>query len=375
MWNNILGQETVKDKIRSLFRAGKLSHAYLFYGNDGVGKDAAAIELAKLLNCTNVKNGDESCDSCNNCKKISAFHSEYFNLVCALPAGRSDETDSDPVDKLSAGDFEAYMEQLGLKSQNPYYKINLPGANNIRINSIRDFTRKIYLTVPAGRVKVFLISEADKMRQEAANALLKVLEEPPAKSMLILTTSKVNALPQTIAGRCQKIFFEALRYDQISKKLAETTSYSEREINLASRISSGSYSRALQLIEMGVKELRDNSIEFLISILKNEYADTVLIARNITAKNDRDKTRYFLYILNTWFNDLLHVKFDTDNSALTAANADLIERLKKLTQNYPDANIYDILMEIEEADRLINQNVQLTLILVNLAIKLKEMIH
>ena len=375
MWKNILGQDTVKDKIKSLYKAGKLSHAYLFYGNDGVGKDAVAIELAKLLNCSNVQNGDECCDKCDNCKRISAFRSQYFTLVCAIPAGRSDETDSDPIEKLSAGDFEAYIEQLGIKSQNPYYKINLTGANNIRINSIRDLVSKIYLTVPANNVKVFLISEAEKMRQEASNALLKILEEPPAKSLLILTTSKVNALPQTIAGRCQKIFFEPLTDKQISEKLAETTSYSEKDINLASRISSGSYSRAQQLIEMGVDDLRNFAIEYLVSILKNDYADTVLISRNISAKNDRDRTRCFLYILNTWFNDLLHTKYETQNSGLSAANSDLIERLQKMAQNYPETNIYDILMEIEEADRLITQNVQLTLILVNLSIKLKEMIH
>jgi DNA polymerase III subunit delta' len=374
MWNNILGQDIVKETIRSLFKAGKLSHAYLFYGNDGSGKDAAAVELAKLLNCTNIQNGDEACDECNNCKNISGFRSEYFNLVCAIPSGRSDETDSDPLEKLSAADFDAYMEQLRIKSRNPYYKINLPGANNIRINSIRSLTGKIYLTVPANNVKVFLISEADKMRQEAANALLKILEEPPAKSLLILTTSKINALPQTIAGRCQKIFFEPLSNEQIRQKLNETTSYTEKEIHLASRIASGSYSRAQKLIEIGVNELRDNAINFLISILTNDYADAVLIARNITAKNDRDRTRYFLYILNVWFNDLLHVKYESASSGLSAANADLIDRLKKLTQNYPETNIYDIIMEIEEADRLISQNVQLTLILVNLAFKLKEMI-
>src|SRR4030095_16724657 len=276
MWTNIVGQDNVKEKISSLYKAGRLSHAYLFYGNEGTGKDAAEIELAKLVNCTNVQGGGQACDTCNNCRKISAFHSEFFNIVCALPAGRSDETDSDPVEKLAAADFDAYMEQLKLKSENPYHQINIPNANNIRINSIRSLTSKIYLSVPAGNTKVFLIAQAEKMRQEAANALLKVLEEPPVKSILILTTSKINSLPQTIVGRCQKIHFEPLTPKQISSKLEETTSYSKKDIELASRISSGSYNRALQLLEMGIKELRDSVLEFLVSVLKNEYADSVL---------------------------------------------------------------------------------------------------
>jgi len=372
MWSNIIGQEKVKVRIKSLYYAGKLSHAYLFYGNEGVGKDAAAIELAKLLNCSDIQNGNEACNTCENCRKISAFHSEYFHLVCALPSGRGEDTDSDPIEKLAASDFDEYLEQLKLKSENPYHIITLTNANNIRINSIRGLVSKIYLSVPAGCVKVFLITEAEKMKQEAANALLKVLEEPPAKSMLILTTSKINALPQTIVGRCQKIHFEPLDYMQVTAKLSETTSFPEKDIELAARLSQGSYSRALQLLYIGVNELRDSVIEFLVSLLKNDFAETVLIARNISAKNDRVRVKYFLNLLNTWFSDLMQLKYETGKNT---ANYDLIDRLAKLSANYPDTDIYSIITELEEAQKMITQNIQLTLILVNLAFRLKSLIH
>jgi DNA polymerase-3 subunit delta' len=291
-----------------------------------------------------------------------------------LPAGRSEETDSNPIEKLAASDFDEYMEQLKLKSENPYHMINLSNANNIRINSIRDLVSKIYLSVPAGHTKVFLITQAEKMKQEAANALLKVLEEPPQKSLLILTTSKINALPSTIAGRCQKINFELLKPEQILRKLTETSTFPKKDIELASRISYGSYNRALQFLNTGINELRNDALEFLVSILKNQYADTVLIARSITARNDRDKTRNFLNFLNIWFRDLMHVKYFRGDSESTPANADIMERLGKLQSNYPDTDIFSIIMELEEADRLITQNVQLTLILVNLAFRLKELI-
>ncbi len=372
MWSNVIGQEKVKENLKSLYDAGRLAHAYLFHGTEGVGKDAAAIELAKLLNCMNVQNSNEACDKCESCRRISDYSSEYFSLICALPAGKSEDTGSDPVEKLAGTDFELYIEQLRMKSENPYHLISLPNANNIRINSIRSLVSKIYLSAPAGNVKVFLITEAEKMKQEAANALLKVLEEPPKNSMIILTTSRINALPETIAGRCQKIHFEPLTTGQVSAKLSETTSYTKKEIELAANIASGSCSRALQLLEFGINGIRDMALEYLVSILKNEHADTVLISRNVTAKNDRVKTKYFLYFLSTWFRDLMHVKY---NSGTGTANSDIIERLQKLSANYPDTDLYTIIMEIEEADRLITQNVQLTLILVNLAFRLKELIR
>src|ERR1051325_919318 len=195
MWNNVAGQEKVKEKLKAIRKSGKIGHAYIFHGIEGTGKDASAIEFAKLLNCQNPVN-DEPCDKCINCKNISKLRSELFNVICAIPAGRSDSGDSDPVEKLSPADFENYLEQMELKSKNPYHKINIPNANNIRIDSIRELVNKIYLT-SGKHTKVFLITEADKMKAEAANSLLKVLEEPPKQSVLILTTSKLNSLPQS----------------------------------------------------------------------------------------------------------------------------------------------------------------------------------
>lgn len=373
MWNNIIGQKKVIEKIKSVYKSGKVAHAYLFEGTEGVGKDAVAIELAKLLSCKNVLNGDEACDVCESCKKISSFRSEYFKIICALPAGKSEETDSDPIEKLAASDFDSYMEQLRLKSENPYNHISLPNANNIRINSIRDLISKIYLSAPSGYKKVFLVSEADKMRQEAANALLKILEEPPKNSIIILTTSKVNLLPQTIIGRCQKIHFEPLDEEQIKTRLSAKTGYPEKQIELASRLCFGSYSRAARLLELGIEEIRNYSLQYLLSLLKNNYAETVLISRNITAKNDKEKTKHFLFFLNIWLRDLLLVKNlnGTDTSKIT--NFDLTDRLTKLNKNYPQSDIFGIIMEIEEAEKLISQNVQLTLILINLSFKLKKL--
>jgi len=371
MWSNITGQESVIEKLKSVYKSGKVPHACLFQGTSGSGKDAVAIELAKLLNCTNVQNENEACDKCENCRKIASLRSEYLQLICALPAAKSDDSESNPVEKLAGPDFEAYMEQLQLKSENPYHHISLASANNIRINSIRDLVSKIYLSTSASNKKVFLISEADKMRQEAANALLKVLEEPPKNSVIILTTSKVNSLPQTIIGRCQNIHFEPLTNEQIQAKLTETTDHSKKQIEIASKLSFGSYTRAIELLEMGIEDIRNTAIEYLISLLKNDHAEMVLICRNVTAKNDKDKTKYFLFFLNIWFRDLLNIRF---NRSSQIANIDMEERLVKLNTNYPNADIYNIITALEEAERLIGQNVQLTLILVNLSFKLRHLI-
>ncbi len=373
MWNNIIGQNDVVDKLKSIFLSNKTGHAYLFEGSDGVGKDAAAIEFAKLLNCTDLVNGNEACDKCESCRKISEFRSEYFKLICALPAPKSDDSDSDPVEKLAPSDFDEYLEQFELKSDDPYHHINLSGANNIRINSIRDLVSKIYLSAPKGKTKVFIISEADKMKQEASNALLKILEEPPKNSLIILTTSKVNSLPQTIIGRCQRIHFEPLNEKDILNKIIGQYDYPEKQVKLASRLSFGSYSRTIDLLVLGIEDLRSSAIDYLVSILKSDYAQVIAICRNISAKNDKDKTRQFLFFLNIWIRDLLRVKSAGKAEPEMLTNFDMTERIEKLNTNFPESDIFSIVIELEEAEKLIGQNVQLTLILVNLSMKLKKL--
>jgi DNA polymerase III subunit delta' len=375
MWNNIAGQEKVKDKLISIYKSNKVSHAYLFYGIDGVGKDAMAIEFAKLLNCTDVKNGTGACDKCSNCKTISQLKSEIFNIICALPSGKSDTGEGDPIEKLSGTDFERYLEQLNLKSENHYYKINLPNANYIRIGSIRNLINKIYFSTSGKKTKVFLISDADKLRQEASNALLKVLEEPPKNSLIILTTSRLNSLPQTVAGRCHKIFFEPLKPSIIAKKIKERKegNYSDNEIKLASSFSQGSYSKAVELLELGIEEMRDKTINFLISILKNDYASKILIIREISAKEDVTKLKYFLFYLNLWFNDLLILK-NQSNSENKLANFDLTDRLNKFLNNYPNIDFFKITLELENTDKLLYQNINKLLILINLSFSLKKYI-
>jgi DNA polymerase-3 subunit delta' len=372
MWNNIIGQQDVIEKLKSIFLSNKTAHAYLFDGGDGVGKDAVTIEFAKLLNCTDLINGNEACDKCESCKKISSFRSEYFKLICALPASKTDDSESDPVEKLAASDFDEYMEQFALKSDDPYHHINLSNANNIRINSIRDLVSKIYLSAPKGNIKVFLISEADKMKQEASNALLKILEEPPKNSLIILTTSKVNSLPQTIIGRCQRIHFEPLNEQDILNKIIGHSAYPEKQVKLAARLSFGSYRRTIDLLDLGIEELRTSALEFLVSILKNDYAQVIAICRNVSAKNDKDKTRQFLFFLNIWIRDLLRVKAAGKAEPDMLTNYDLSERLEKLNSNFPDSDLFGIIMELEEAEKLIGQNIQLTLILVNLSMHLKK---
>ena len=147
--------------------------------------------------------------------------------------------------------------------------------------------------------------------------------------------------------------------------------YTIKEIELASKLSFGSYSRSLELLEIGINEVRENVLAFLIATLKNDYAEMVLLSRNMGSKTDKDKLRHFLFFMNAWFRDLMKIKY---SNYAHLANYDMKDRLEKFNKNYPGADIFNIITELEESDRLLSQNIQPQLVLANLSIKLRTLL-
>jgi DNA polymerase-3 subunit delta' len=152
-WSNVIGQDRVKRILINAILSERIPNAYLFYGPEGVGKDAMAIEFAKALNCERKKG--EACDECKTCKGISEFSHPNIKLIFKLPLGRNETKDDPPLEKLDEDEIKIIQEQVKLKSQNPYHKISIPRANSIKINSIREIKVEISHSsfIPGWRVK------------------------------------------------------------------------------------------------------------------------------------------------------------------------------------------------------------------------------
>ena len=114
---------------RSLLAAknsGRMAHAYLFYGAEGVGKDAAALEFARVLRC--ATGGDEACGVCDSCRRLSGMQHPDVRLIIPLPTGKNEQEGDEPLQKLTEGDVQTVQEQLRLKGENPYHRIQIPRA-------------------------------------------------------------------------------------------------------------------------------------------------------------------------------------------------------------------------------------------------------
>lgn len=133
-------------------------------------------------------------------------------------------------------------------------------------------------------------------------------------------------------------------------------------------------------------ELRDLAINFLISILKDDHYEVASIVRSISSKSDKTRAKYFLFILNGWFKDLLYYStsqrpdgvvdknFPSEIIKDKISNTDVSERLSNFSKNFPETDIFEVIMALEEAEKLIVQNVHPPLIFVNLSFKLKKLI-
>lgn len=370
MWDNVTGQDRVKSVLKNIFAGGKISHAYIFYGTDGVGKDAAAVEFAKLLNCQSPVNGNEACDKCNACIETDSFRFPLFNFVVALPTGKGEsDDDANPLEKIDKEDFKIYREEMDLKSKDKYHKVVIPKANEIRISSIRQIKKEIYFTGKAGKKKIFIISKADLMNIQSSNSLLKILEEPPGDSIIILTTSRLNSLLPTIIGRCQKIKFDSISKIQIKNYLKKKIiPISDKEADFYAELSEGSITKSLDIAGKNFNELREKVMDMLSSLLTNKYLRFSNDIDFVAGKKDKEKIKQFLVLLVIWFRDVLHTSAGNFDLVI---NKDKSERLKKFVNNFDSQN-YRIISFIEDAVKDVDSNVFPDLLLFNLMQKIKS---
>ena len=214
MFNNILGNEKIKQSLQKSIESNKTSHSYLFIGTQGIGKKLIAIEFAKMILCT-----DEN-KYCNKCKSCIEFDT----------------------------------------NNNPDFKMIEPDGNSIKIEQIREFQNKVAEKPIISNKKVYIINDSDKMTREAQNCLLKTLEEPPEYVTIILIGANESAFLSTIKSRCMILHFDKIPNEEIEKYLEENYK-TKINSNIIIKAFQGSIGRAIELKEKQ-DEYRTNHIQF-----------------------------------------------------------------------------------------------------------------
>ncbi len=210
------------DLLEKTIKNNKIGSAYLFSGPSGVGKEAMAIEYGATINREHYKDDTIKADA--SYARFKTLQHELLKLIVPLPAGKTQKNNVNILESLTNVELELLKENIEKKRTNPFHKIILPNATRIRINSIRELRKSLYLKSNDIGRKIVLIFDAHLLtvgQAESANALLKILEEPPENTSLILVTDKKNQLLPTILSRCQHIDFPPLVKETIKNTLLD----------------------------------------------------------------------------------------------------------------------------------------------------------
>ena len=320
MFDQLIGNARVKEVLKRVLQSGRLPGALLFTGEEGIGKKLFALELARALNCRTPK-GIESCGTCSACVRIGKMN---------YPA-----TDN-PDD----------WNQI-LWTDHPDVGMVVAPKRVLRVEQMRQIESEASFRPFEGKARFFLIEDADKLNDNSANALLKILEEPPPTSHLILITSRPAMLLPTIRSRCQVIRFSPLSAEEIENHLTTNKLADKAAARLRARAASGSISRALAGDVASFTEQRKAMLTVLNALANSP--DQVQLLRSAEALNEaqyKDEFEQRLDILETLIRDAWMLSLGTKPGQLV--NEDLLPQLEKISKGINSSRAASWILEIED---------------------------
>ena len=365
-WSSVLDQDRVVQTLRRALTQDRVAHAYLLHGPDGVGKRAVAYEMARALQCP--EQADEACDACPTCRKTRRM--VHPDVHVNLPHPWSQEKDRDEED------MGKRIRRLG---DNPYAAIDYVRRPSLadpsetsnqqvyyRIDQVRqDIIQPMSLARGEGAYKVNILIDAEKMREEAANTFLKLLEEPPPQTVFLLTTNRPEQLLPTILSRCQQLRFDPLLPETIEQALVDRENMAPDEASMLSRMADGSYSRALELAE---NDALMTSRELVLDYFRAAYTQKVESLDQCIQElksQGRERVKSVLRLMLRWMRDLLLYRTMGEEAPLV--NVDQKEAVARFCNNLPDADLEGMVTLVEEAMELAERNVRVALVLTALA--------
>ncbi len=352
-FEEIIGQSRIKKLFESAVKNGRLSHAYLFVGPHGVGKEAAALELCRLM----LQAGDTEHKDDPRVRNLS--HPDV-HVVFPSPAKLKEEERTSVINSIVA---------------DPYQRLEPWAKPTISIDRIREIRRTASFKSYEGQGRVFLLYDCDRLTIEASNSLLKILEEPPDKMYLIMTSSKPSMLLPTITSRCQLVKFGPLPATDIEQALITRKSVEAARARLLAQLADGSYRQALQLMDEELTKMQELALGFFRQSVQNDFKQLLYVDQLLsTFQRDLKSLRHLLSHVLIWVRDVLVYREQDTLEKRHLIHSEQTEVLKKFIEGFPQADLHAVARELEQAFELMERNVQINLILIVLLNRLRKLI-
>jgi DNA polymerase-3 subunit delta' len=318
---NVVGQEFSKEAFKNALHTGRVSHAYIVQGPDGVGKSIFALYMASSILCSSEQ---KPCGLCSSCLKIS--HGNHPDLK------------------------------------------TISGKNKtIGVDDIRYIIDEIYTKPYEGDKKVVIIKNAENITMYGQNAILKTLEEPIGHTVIIMLTENINAILDTIKSRCQTFRFGRIPIEKI-KNFLISQGVEENRAEVAANFSDGIVGNALKALDSKFMEMRKNIIDIARKIVRGNSLEAFeLVSFFVDNKDNIDE---ILDILTIWFRDIMLTKLAKDRSLII--NRDLQEMIVEESRMLSYNKLKNILDVIKDTKEKINQNTNFQLSMEVMILKIQE---
>ncbi len=311
VFDDVISQDHITTTLKNQLKNGQSSHAYLFTGSRGTGKTTCAKILAKALNCTDLKDGNP-CLECDSCRSIDEDYSDI---------------------------------------------IEIDAASNNGVDDVRNIKEESFYAPMSGKYKVYIIDEVHMLSIYAFNALLKLIEEPPAHVVFIFATTEVHKVPSTILSRCQRFEFRRIDINDSKKRLLWVAEQEGKKLSddaafLISKISEGGMRDALSLLDQCFAvsdDVTEDIVRECAGISGNDYlfricdlireqnsCDLLILLDELVSKS-KDVTRLCEELISH-YRSLMLILSGADRLAVQATNADF-EQLKTQAEQYSLAEI------------------------------------
>jgi DNA polymerase-3 subunit delta' len=326
-FDRIAGQEKAVLILRNALRNGRLAHAYLFIGPEGVGKRLTALTLFKAMNCQSPPEPVDCCERCPSCVKVNS--SNHADLILVEPEGDA-----------------------------------------IKIDQIREMQKRLRFRPLEGGRRACLLDSADCLNEAASNALLKTLEEPPQETHLFLITSRPHRLLPTILSRCQWVKFRPLPPALIARILQEDQGLEGEKAHFYASLAGGSAGQAVALSDRVDFQKRLDWLHFFSS-LPRKSAEEIFEACERLAKEE-EEIGDLLDLWKIWVRDLVVFKVMGEGAKEGLINHDLLPAVAKDAAEVSFDRLEDIFSLISSIQRSLAFNVNKQLALETLMLEIKK---
>lgn len=365
-FKDIIGQEEAKKRLIKEINEGKIAHARLFCGSEGIGKLPLAIAYARYLSCEHPSHED-ACGTCPNCIKYNNLAHPDLHFVFPVIKKKNKETTSD--------DYLAEWREL--MKENPYFNlrtwVDRMGAENqqaqIFVKESDEIIRKLSLKSSQGGYKIMIIWLPEKMNVECSNKLLKLLEEPPAQTIFLLISEAPNMLLETILSRTQRFNINGIEEGKIAEVLQTQYGIQPNDAKNIAHRCEGNFLKALETIHLN--EENEFFFESFIALMRLSYQrkvrDMKLWSENISSIGRERQKNFLTYCLRMVRENFMYNFHESSITYLSPEEQNFSTRFSPFIN---ERNVIGIMTELEEAQRHIEQNVNARMVFFDFALKM-----